>query len=78
MNEMDSIRALTAFGKVGVEMLQARILSILALTGYLGLAGFVSYAPSWHGVALCGILALVAISAFRGENRFREPPKDPQ
>lgn len=76
MTEVDQIKSLVAFGKVGMQMLGARILSIIGLLGFLGLAGYVAYNPTWHGVSLCAILAMVVICAFRGEARFR-PPKEP-
>lgn len=71
-NELDQLKAITAFGKVGIAMLQARMLSLIAEFALAGLCGFVAYSPTWHGVTLCGILALVAISAFRAEMRYRK------
>ena len=78
MTDIDTVRALVRFGRLGLEMLAVRILSVLALAGYLGLAGYVAYNPSWQGVSVCGILAIVAISAFRAENRYRDQSKESQ
>ena len=76
--DVDTVKALVAFGRVGLQMMGARILSIVALLGYLGLAGYVAYNATWHGVTVCAILALVAISAFRAENRYRDQAKESQ
>lgn len=69
-NEIDQLKILTQFGKVGVQMLSARILSMLSLAGLLGAGGATIFFPSWHAVCVCVILAVVAISAHRGESRF--------
>lgn len=68
--EIDQVKALTAFGKVGVQMLSARILSMLSLLGLLGVGAGTLFYPTWHAVCVCAILAVVAISAHRGESRF--------
>lgn len=68
--EIDRVKALTAFGMMGVQMLSARILSILSLAGLLGVGTAVVFYPTWHAVCVCAILAVVAISAHRGESRF--------
>lgn len=77
-NEIDQLRVLTSYARVGIGMLQARILSILALLALAGLCGYVAYSATWHGVVLCGILALVTLGAFRAESRNREAAKEPQ
>ena len=79
MNDLKvpDMAAFVAFGKLGVQMVGARILSILSLVGMLGAGGAVIFYPTWHGVVVCAILALVAISAQRGEGRLY-PPKEPQ
>lgn len=76
--EIDQLKALTAYANVGVKMLQARILSVLALAGLIGLGCYVNYSPTWHGVVLCGILALVTIGAFRAESGNLDSGKEPQ
>lgn len=74
-NEIDQLRVLTSYARVGIGMLQARILSVLSVLALSGLSGFVAYSNSWHGVILCGILALVTLGAFRAESRNRETAK---
>ena len=76
MNDMDKIKALVGFGNLGIEILAVRMLSLLALAGYIGLAFYVSFSTSWQGVSVCGILAIVTIAAFRAENHYREQPKE--
>lgn len=68
--QIDQVKTLVSFGKVGVQMLSARILSILSLAGLLGVGAAVVFYPTWHGVCVCAILAVVAVSAHRGESRF--------
>lgn len=55
------IQALLAYAKVGVEMLGARILSILALFGIFALGGYVVYASSWQGVAVVVAIAYLVV-----------------
>lgn len=68
--EIDQVRSLVSFGKLGVGLAGARILSILSLLGVYGVGAAVVFYPTWHAVCVCAILAVVAISAHRGESRF--------
>ena len=71
--ELPDVRALVAFGKVGVQLLASRVLSMLALVGVLALAGYSVYAVSWQGVAGVAILAVfVFIPALKAESKHEE------
>jgi|HubBroStandDraft_2_1064218.scaffolds.fasta_scaffold11246_8 hypothetical protein len=61
MNEptLPDLQALVAFGKLGIAILSARMLSVLALLATVALSGFVAYSPSWQGAACVLVLALV-------------------
>ena len=79
MNEirLPDLQALIAFGKVGVNLLASRILSMTALFGTIALGAYAVYASSWQGAAITGILALfVFIPALKAESRGRSGVKD--
>jgi len=61
------IKALVAFGRVGIELFRARLMTLIALCGFLALGGYTVYLGSWIGAAVCGIAALVFIVAIRAE-----------
>ena len=74
------LKALVAFGKVGINMLASRMLSLGALLGVVALCGFVAYSPSWEGAAVTGILAIfVFIPSLRAESgKSQESKNDTQ
>lgn len=72
-NPIGDIQALVAFGRIGVMMLAARVLSIFALLGLLFLAWWVAStpAPTWHSVVVLGMVALCFLAAVRAESGHR-------
>lgn len=56
--ETIDIKMLVAFGKVGVQLLASRLLSLVALFGVVALSGYSVYMSSWQGAACVAILAL--------------------
>lgn len=65
--DQSDLQALVKFGQLGIRMGQARILSIVALLGFVGIGVYAAYLGSWQAVAVSGIAALVAMSAVRSE-----------
>jgi len=61
--ETSDLKALAAFGKLGLDLAASRILS------YSALAGVVAYSPTWQGAAVDGILALCFWVAVKAESR---------
>lgn len=57
MSEIDQVKALVAFGKLGLAIIASRMLSIISLFGLVALASYSVYAQSWQGVAETGIIA---------------------
>jgi hypothetical protein len=67
--KLPDMQALLAFGKVGVNMMAARILSVTSLAGVIGVSAYVSYNQSWQGVAVCAIMAFFVFGpALRAES----------
>jgi len=74
---LPDIKMLVAFGKVGIEMLVSRILSLTALFGVVALSAYVAYSNSWPGAACVGILALLVFGpALRAESRGVQEAKN--
>lgn len=74
--QLPDIKALVAFGKLGMAMIASRMLSLVALFGTVALSAYAIYASSWQGAACVGILALLVFRpALRAEVR-REAPKE--
>ena len=68
----NELQALMTMGKLGLDALASRVLSIVTLLGILAVAGYVVWAPSWYGVAGLGILAVLVFSpALRAESLRR-------
>jgi asparagine N-glycosylation enzyme membrane subunit Stt3 len=73
------VKMLVAFGKVGIEMLASRILSLAALFGIIALAAYSVYAVSWIGASCVAILAVftfipaVKLESNRKENHDVQP-----
>lgn len=66
----NQLKALIAFGKLGMQMASARIVSLLALLGGLALSGYVAYAPTWQGAACVGVVWIFGfIPALRAETK---------
>lgn len=67
--KLPDVKALVAFGRVGVAILASRLLSLTALFGVVALSAYVAYSPSWQGAACVGVLALfVFIPALKAES----------
>ena len=75
MDQIDEVKAMLAFGRVGVSMFLARILSVVGLVGIIGLGFYVAWKPTWEGVASLGILALCFARAVTAETGQRQPPQ---
>ncbi len=67
--ETSDLKALAAFGKLGLDLAASRILSYSALAGVVALGGIVAYSPTWQGAAVDGILALCFWVAVKAESR---------
>ncbi len=60
--ETSDLKALAAFGKLGLDLAASRILSYSALAGVVD-------SPTWQGAAVDGILALCFWVAVKAESR---------
>lgn len=70
MNELGipDVKALVAFGKLGLAILASRMLSMTALLGILALSADSIYASSWQGAVCVAVLAfLVFMPALKAE-----------
>jgi hypothetical protein len=75
MSEMKvpDVSALVAFGKLGMEIIACRMLSLLSLVGVIALSAYVAYSPSYVGAACVGILALCCfVPALKAESKRKE------
>jgi hypothetical protein len=73
--ETVDLKALVAFGKVGMDMMASRILSLCALVGTVALSAYVAYSPSWQGAACVAIVACATfIPAIHAESKARQAP----
>lgn len=71
MNPND-LQALMALGKVGLDALGSRMLSMTSLLGVIALAAYTAWRPTYEGVALTAILALLTfIPALKAEGLRR-------
>ena len=67
---LQEVKALVAFGRLGLAIIASRMLSMLALVGVLALGGYTVYSNSWQGVAVTAIVAwFVFRLALRSETR---------
>jgi hypothetical protein len=63
------ISALVRFGRLGVQMMASRILSLTALFGIIALSAYSVYNESHVGAAICLVLALfVFIPSIKAES----------
>lgn len=68
--KLPDLEALVAFGKVGVQMLASRLLTLFSLFGCVTLGAYTVYTSSWQGVCVTAILALfVFLPALKLETR---------
>lgn len=75
--EVPDLQALVRFGKLGMAMASARLLSIIALAGVLAISFYSVYFHSWIGACCAGILALFCfIPALRAESRVKQAPEE--
>jgi hypothetical protein len=73
------ISALVRFGRLGVQMMASRILSLTALFGIIALSAYSVYDASYIGAAICLILALfVFIPALKSETGRAQEVKNDQ
>lgn len=71
------IKALVAYGRVGIEMMASRMLSLISLLGTLALAGYVAYSPTNAGLAAVAIVAIFAfMPALKAETGQRHEAAD--
>lgn len=75
-NQVADIKALVAFGRLGVELAGMRLLSLVSLLGMLFLAWWVAStpAPAWQSVVVVMVVALCFLAAVRAESGQRHPP----
>jgi hypothetical protein len=74
MNDLDNIKALVSFGKLGFSLLASRMISVLTLLGLLALSGYVAYVPSWQGAICVAVIALFVFQpALKAEGKREEP-----
>lgn len=67
------ISALVRFGRLGVQMMASRILSLTALFGIIALGAYSVYASSWIGAAVVATLAIFAfIPSLKAESKRGE------
>lgn len=77
--QLPDIKALVSFGKMGMEMMASRMLSLLALVGVLALSVFVVHNPSVIGaVVLATIAVAVFIPALMAESKGGSDDKETQ
>lgn len=75
--DLPDLQALVRFGKLGMAMASARLLSIIALAGVLAISFYSVYFHSWIGACCAGILALFCfIPALRAESKVKQPPEE--
>jgi hypothetical protein len=71
MNDLGvpDISALVRFGRIGVEMMASRLLSLTALFGIIALSAYSVYNASYVGTAIVAVLALfVFIPSLKAES----------
>lgn len=77
--KLPDVRALVAFGKLGVRVLASRMLSLLSLAGVIALSVGVVYSPSLYGAAVVGVMALFCfIPSLKAEAKQRTEDAPPQ
>ena len=77
--KLPDVKALVAFGKLGVAVLSSRMLSLLSLVGVVALSTGVVYSPSWQGAAVVAVVALcVFIPALKAESKQMTEDAPPQ
>lgn len=69
--EMVDVKALVAYGRVGIELMASKIVSLVCATGTVALSAYLIYSPSWQGVAVVYAMVVVSMAAFKSEQ-----PKD--
>lgn len=68
--KLPDVQALVAFGKLGVQVLSSRMLSLVGAGGVFALSFYVVYNPSWQGAACVTVTALaVFMPALKAEAR---------
>ena len=73
------ISALVRFGRIGVQMMASRILSLTALFGTIALGAYAVYTASYIGAGVVLILALfVFIPALKSESGRAQEVKNDQ
>lgn len=71
--QLPDMKALVAFGKIGMAMIASRMLSMTALNGVVALAAYSIYAASWIGAACTGIVAIfVFVPALKAESNRKD------
>lgn len=71
------LQALVRFGKLGMAMMAARLLSLTALAGTLAISFYSVYFHSWIGACCASILALFCfIPALRAETGKKPPTEE--
>ena len=81
LNDMGvpDVKMLVAFGKVGIQMLASRLLSLTALFGTIALGAYAVYTASYIGAGVVLILALfVFIPALKSESGRAQEVKNDQ
>ncbi len=72
--EPSNLKALVAFGKLGMDLAASRILRLCALVGVVALAAYVAYNPTLYGAVCTAIVALCFWAAVKAEKRA--PPEE--
>jgi len=66
---LPDVRALVAFGKLGMELAGSKILSLCALFGVVAIAAYSVYAASYIGAVCSAILAACFAVAVKAESK---------
>ena len=74
---LPDVKALVAFGKIGMAIMGAKIVSLVSIVGIIALAAYVIYAPSWQGAAVVACVGLLGVlPAINAESRSKPGEKD--
>lgn len=72
--ETSDLKALAAFGKLGLDLAASKILSLTVVFGIVAISSYSVYAASWQGAACVVVMAFCFMVAVRAESR--QAPKE--
>lgn len=72
--KLPEVKVLVAFGRIGVDLVASRMLSMTTLFGVVAVSSYSVYAASWQGAACVVVMAFCFMVAVRAESR--QAPKE--